>query len=883
MVGADDVFGGAGGGILFTVLYDLLKELISKSMIYGPLLKDILSALDSYRPLIKQIEASNEELGYRKEEVEKFKAHMKEGIKIVKKCSKVRKWNIYKKYKYANKLLGWDSALERLLKVLQAQGVRDGKETLLSVKRIERTVTEIEMNSSILESGVEILATTSRHMEKALSGVEMRSGDVLEGMYRIEDRVETKSCSMEAGIKRIEDRLDTQNGAKGGAWGVVPELTQFTVGLEEPLKELKMKLLKDGVSMLVVTAPGGCGKTTLATKFCQDGQVKDKFKNNIFFVTVSNTPNLGLIVQELHNRKGSQVPTFQDEVTAVKWLQTFLKEQGRNPLLLVLDDVWSGSESLLDKFQFEMQDYKMPDYKILVTSRSEFPRFGSSYHLQSLDYDNAMKLFCHSASLGDKSAHIPASLSRQIVKGCKGYPLAITVAGGSLCGQSIEIWKQRLIEWSKGSSILDSETKLLLRLQSSIVASDKEMAIIRECFLDLGSFPEDQRIPVTALIDIWTELYEQLDEDTLCVAYLQRLTNRSLANLVVTRKDQTQGDGYYSEHFVTQHDLLRELAIYETRQQAPRDRERLIINIVDDNLPKWWMEKKYESMKARLLSISTDVNFSSKWHHMELPEAEVLVLNFHTKNYALPKFMDTMHKLKVLVVTNYGFSPAELSNIALLGSLSHLKRIRLERVSIPSITKNPIQLVCLKKISLFMCTIGKAFSDGSIQISCAFPNLEEISIDYCNDLVEMPADLCDLIHLRKLSVTNSHKLLSLPEEIGKLQNLELLRLRSCTDLEQFPGSSRNLKKLIFLDISYCFSIKELPEDIGEMSSLRQLNMRECSRLQEVPVSVLDLEHLEEVICDDETKNLWEALPLKNTIIVVEKENINLNWLHKLHF
>ncbi|XP_050388140.1 probable disease resistance protein At5g66900 [Argentina anserina] len=873
---AGDVFAGAGGGILFNVIYDLLKELISKSMIYGPLLKDILSMLESYEPLIKQIEASNEELGYPEEEVETFKAHMEEGITIVKKCSKVRKWHIFKKYKYANKLIGWDSALVRHLDVLKAQGVRDGKETLVLVKKTERALTRIETSSISLEAGVVDIATSSRHMEKVLSGLEMRSVDIVDGIYRIEDRVEINSSIVEAGFKRLEDRLETRNGAEVGAWGVVPELTQFTVGLDEPLQELKMKLLKDGVSMLVVTAPGGCGKTTLATKFCQDHKVKAKFKNNIFFVTVSNTPNLSLIVQELYQRKGSQVPNFQDEITAVKWLQTFLKDQGRNPLLLVLDDVWSGSESLLDKFQFEI-----PDYKILVTSRSEFPRFGSSYHLPLLDTENAMELFSHSASLRDKSSHIPADLSRQIVEGCKGYPLAITVAGGSLCGQSIEIWKQRLIEWSKGSSILDSETDLLIRLQSSLVVSDKEMAIIRDCFLDLGSFPEDQRIPVNALIDMWTELYEQLDEDTLCVAYLQRLTNRGLANLVVTRKDRTQGDGYYSEHFVTLHDLLRELAIYETRLQVPGDRERLIINIKGNNYPKWWMEKKYESMKARLLSISTDRNFSSKWHHMELPEAEVLVLNFQTKNYALPKFVETAHKLKVLVVTNYGFSPADLSNIALLGSLSHLKRVRLERVSLNSIAKNPIQLVCLKKIALFMCTIGKAFSDDSIQISYAFPNLEELSIDYCNDLVEMPAGLCDLIHLRKLSVTNSHKLLVLPEELGKLENLELLRLRSCTDLEQLPGSSRNLKKLIFLDISYCFSIKELPEDIGEMSSLRKLNMRECSRLQEVPISVLDLELLEEVVCDDETCNLWEPLPLKNTKIVVEKENINLNWLHKL--
>lgn len=123
----------------------------------------------------------------------------------------------------------------------------------------------------------------------------------------------------------------------------------------------------------------------------------------------------------------------------------------------------------------------------------------------------------------------------QIVEGCKGFPLAIRVAGRSLCGQPVEIWQQRLIQWSKGSSILDNETQLLLRLQSSLDASTKEMAMVKQCFLDLGSFPEDQRIPVAALIDMWAESYDPLDEDILCVANLHKLTNQSLANLVVTR------------------------------------------------------------------------------------------------------------------------------------------------------------------------------------------------------------------------------------------------------------------------------------------------------------------------------------------------------------
>ncbi|XP_062016010.1 disease resistance protein ADR1-like [Rosa rugosa] len=277
---------------------------------------------------------------------------------------------------------------------------------------------------------------------------------------------------------------------------LLPEFPEIVVGLEAPLKDLKTKLLgNDGLSMLVLTAPGGCGKTTLAANFCKDKEVKDKFGKNIFFVTVSKKYSLNSIVVQLYRQKGSQVPAFQNEVNEVQWLQTFLKEEGEKPSLLVLDDVCP------------------------------------LYRLNMLDNDDAMKLFSHSASLNDKSSHIPAHLSRKIVERCKGFPLAITVVGRSLCAQPIEMWLDRLNQWSKGSSIFDSETDLLFSLQSSLDALDKERAIIRECFLDLGSFPEDKEIPVDALIDIWSELYE-IDEDTSCIANLYELNNRSLANLI---------------------------------------------------------------------------------------------------------------------------------------------------------------------------------------------------------------------------------------------------------------------------------------------------------------------------------------------------------------
>ena len=120
----------------------------------------------------------------------------------------------------------------------------------------------------------------------------------------------------------------------------------------------------------------------------------------------------------------------------------------------------------------------------------------------------------------------------QIVRGCKGSPLALEVIGGTLCKQPIEIW-QIMKERLKDQSILESNTDLLTRLQNSldILEDIKE----KECFMDLGLFPEDQRIRVPALIDMWTELHE-LDEDgQKAMKIIHNLTTKNLANLIITR------------------------------------------------------------------------------------------------------------------------------------------------------------------------------------------------------------------------------------------------------------------------------------------------------------------------------------------------------------
>ncbi|PRQ47881.1 putative leucine-rich repeat domain, L domain-containing protein [Rosa chinensis] len=344
-----------------------------------------------------------------------------------------------------------------------------------------------------------------------------------------------------------------------------------------------------------------------------------------------------------------------------------------------------------------------------------------------------------------------------------------------------------MVEWGRGSSIFDTEPEMIVCLQRSLDALHREKTIIKECFVDLASFPEDQIIPAAALIDMWKELYG-LDEEFWSIANLQKLTIHGLANIVsryagfyvsvvlyfflcfcfithfdlliicccelmicmwkksllsnlvviITRKEEMEEDGYYSDLFFTLHHMLRGLAIHEASEDTTEQRNSLIIDIHGDNLPSWWTEQKYQPKNARLLSVSTA--FSRKWHYMQLPKVEVLVLNFQTEKYELPDFLDKMDKLKVLIVINYGSSPAELSNFQLLGSLPNLKRIRLEGVLITSTTKNPIQLDSLKKIAFSKCDLGQAFSNSSFKFSVAFPNLVEMNVEHCHDLKELPAD-----------------------------------------------------------------------------------------------------------------------------------------------
>ncbi|KAL3526744.1 hypothetical protein ACH5RR_011400 [Cinchona calisaya] len=816
---AANLFEGAALGSAFNLLTAAVVDVTQTVAAFSCRLDRIRGTLFSVKPLIEDIEKMNKLLDSPKQETDAFLDQLRKGEKLVRECSKIKNWNFYEKYIYSKKLKFLEKSLVRFFQLDgQVHLHRDSRRTMVEVRDVGEKVDEI---LSILS-----------------------------------------------------------NGFPG--WCDVPGTPEFVVGLGDQLQELKLMLLNKRNQVVVLSAPGGCGKTTLAKILCNDEQIRGIYKDNIFFVTVSRTPNLKLIVQKIFQSKNkNHVPDFQSDEDAIHQFELLLRRLAPYPALLVLDDVWSGSEFLIERFRISQAGFK-----VLVTSRSAFSRFDSAYKLKLLNDEDAKTLLCHSA-FKNGIPNVQNDLVDKVVKGCGRFPLALKVVGQSLRGEPEVRWIHRTKKWSEGESIFDSHHHLLNCLKSSLDVLDEKSPLayldLKECYLDLGSFPEDQRIPATALMDMWIELYN-LDEDGVdTLVNLLELSNRNLINLVLKRKVGHDVTDYCKGHFAMQHDLLRELVLHQIALEPIEQRKRMVMEINGNTLPDWWTEGNQPTLHATLLSISTDETFASNWHDMNPPEVEILVLNFQTKIYAVPHFMEKMSGLKVLVVTNYGFCQAELNNFQLIGKMLNLKRIRLERVSIPLISTSVLQLRNLRKISLIMCDVGKSFESYSFKAPYVWPNLVEINIDYCSDLIELPVWFCDLVKLEKLSITYCQELIALPEEIGNLTNLKVLRFYSCTKLSGLPGSIGSLKKLEFLDLSYCLEMAHLPVEIGKLQALMKIHMEGCGEIQGLPYSVRDLVQLESVICDEETSYFWKLHEeyLKKMKITVIKRETNLNWLHKL--
>lgn len=330
--------------------------------------------------------------------------------------------------------------------------------------------------------------------------------------------------------------------------------------------------------------------------------------------------------------------------------------------------------------------------------------------------------------------------------------------------------------------------------------------------------------------------------------------------------------------FFSQHDIMRDIVWNLTRQ----DSKRIFIRGNEARHTKEYPNtRKDESSGFQFLSIQTGEMENKDLNKIDFDEVEALALFFTASEYSVPKFICSMPNLKVVMIHNYSSKRALLHGLKDFLPFTQIKSVLLERLIVPSLYGYCTAWESLEKFCVCLCDDSKKMTLLDNEYILKFPRIEEINVDHCSDLEELPGKICNLTDIKKLSVTNCHRIQKLPDDLGKLRSLNLLRLSACLSLSELPPSISDLGELKFLDISQCRCLKDFPSEFYQLTNLETLDIRGCEQLKKLPKGVTKLGSLKHIICDEKTKRPWlsiEASAMPKLTVVVVEERSSLDWL-----
>ncbi|KAL4338748.1 hypothetical protein AHAS_Ahas12G0241200 [Arachis hypogaea] len=601
-----------------------------------------------------------------------------------------------------------------------------------------------------------------------------------EMVTRIEDIIaRLEDIAKHKDILRLEKIVAKNMSGRIESTSLVQKSDVF-VGRDQDREDIVKLLLDDTndgeLSVIPIWGMGGIGKTTLAKLVFHDDKVQQKF-NVRAWVCVGEEFDVLKVTKTVIE----EITTSPCDMNSLNSAQQHLRSKLTGmKFLVVLDDFWSNNYTTWANFLIPFR-CGSEGSKILVTTRSEkianmVKGFHyQAYNLSALNDEDCWVVFANHAFLsGERLAF--EKVAREIVKKCKGLPLAAQALGSLLRSKDNEKdWKNVLN--SEIWEFSEEEIEIIPALRISYYHLPSHL---KRCFVYCSLYPKDYEFDRDELVLLW--MAEGLLQQPRGGSTLEEVGYEYFSDLASRSFFQPSHNAY--ETSFVMHDLMHDLATFYGEKFYFRTFE--VKNVLKHDIKTRHLS--YVLHNKDSVSKILEVCDSLK-HARTLLQVNLDAYHEFSEGVVVP--CDLLEQLKCLRVLSFKiFSDDENLLHRSIGELIHLCYLDLSDTS--------------------MVTLPES-------LSCLY-NLQTLKLRNCRNLKKLPSKMQNLVNLRHLDIFGSISVEEMPKKMSKLKDLQFLSDYIAGKHEE--NGFVELGELAHLHGSFCLKKLENVKNSVEASNAR---------------------------------------------------------------